>query len=127
MFLADTTFIPDDSGNLVALAGPLSDAAAPIIPTDVGTTLIKMLLSLLALILLLFSSYWFIRRLIQNRLKKGVGEQSIEILEKRMISAKTMLYLIQVENKKVLVAESHLEIKTLESFPATPTELDIPN
>lgn len=116
LFLADAVFIPDDKGDLVAIAGSIAETAAPLPHTDMAMTLIKMLLTLLALALLLFGSFWFLRRLIQNRLQKGIGKQSIDILEKRMISPKTMLYLVQVENKKILVAESHLEIKALESF-----------
>lgn len=95
------------------------DASVP--PGDLGTTFIKMMLTFAVLILLLFGTYWFIRRLVQMRLQKGVGKASIQILEKRMISAKTMLYLIEVENKKVLLAESQLEIKRIESFEGTPT------
>lgn len=117
MLFADVVFIPNEKGDLAASAQTLNEAAASLPPVDVGTTLIKMLLSLLALVLLLFGTYWFLRRLIQNRLQKGVGNQSIEIVEKRMISPKTMLYVIRVEDKKILVAESHLEIKALESFP----------
>lgn len=117
MFFSDAVFIPDDKGDLVALAGPIAEAAGPLPPSDIGMTLVKMLLTLLALALLLFASFWFLKRLIQNRLQKGVGKQSIAILEKRMVSPKTMLYLIQVENKKILFAESHLEVKALESFP----------
>lgn len=119
MFLLDAVFIPDNQGDLVALAGPVAEAAVSLPPTDIGTTLVKMLLALFALILLLFGTYWFLRRLIQNRLQRGMGKQSIEILEKRMISPKTMLYIVQVENKKILFAESHLEVKALESFPVT--------
>jgi len=117
MIFADAVFIPDDKGDLVAIATSVADTAPPLPPTDMGLALLKMLLSLLALVVLLFASYWFLRRLIQNRLQKGIGKkQSIEILEKRMISPKTMLYIIQVENKKILLAESHLEIKRLESL-----------
>lgn len=122
LLLADAVFIPDEKGDLVALAGSVAEAAAPIPPTDMGMTLIKMLLTLFALVLLLFGTYWFLRRLIQSRLQRGMGKQSIDILEKRMISPKTMLYLIQVENKKILIAESHLEIKPLESFPVVEIE-----
>ncbi|HSX38111.1 MAG TPA: flagellar biosynthetic protein FliO [Chlamydiales bacterium] len=93
-----------------------SVAETPIPPSDMGMALFKMLLTLIALVALLYASYWFLRRLIQNRLQKGVGERSIEVLEKRMISAKTMLYIVQVENKKILLAESHLEVKALASF-----------
>jgi|GEM_PF-1111379 len=119
MIFADVTFVPDDKGELTALAAPIADAAVPLPPTtDVGMALIKMLLTLAALVILLYVTYWFIKRLIQNRLQKGVGQQTIQILEKRMISPKTMLYLVQVENKKILMAESHLEIKALETLPA---------
>jgi flagellar biogenesis protein FliO len=126
MFFADAVFIPDDKGDLVALAGKIAETTAPLPPpTDLGMTLVKMLISLMALALLLFASYWFLKRLIQGRLQRGVGRQSIEIVEKRMISPKTMLYLIQVENKKILFAESHLEVKALDTFRVveTPTNL----
>ena len=92
-------------------------ASTPIPSVDLGATFIKMLLTFAVLILLLFGTYWFIRKLIRIRLEKGVGSASIQIIEKRMISAKTVLYLIEVENKRVLLAESQLEIKRLESFP----------
>ena len=75
-----------------------------------------MFISLIVLVILLFVSYWFLRRLVQNRLQRGVGNAAIQILEKKMISPKTMLYLVKVEGKKVLVAESHLEIKPLAEF-----------
>jgi len=117
MFFADSVFIPDEQGNLMATATSVAEVVSPMPPTDLGMALIKMFLTLLALIALLFASYWFLRRLIQNRLQKGVGKQSIEILEKRMISPKTMLYIIRVQNKNILLAESHLEIKNLENFP----------
>ena len=85
---------------------------------ELGATFVKMLLTFVILILLLFGTYWFVRRLIRFRLQRGIGSSSIHILEKKMISTKTMLYLVEVENKKVLLAESHLEIKRLESFPS---------
>ena len=121
MLFADSIFIPDEAGNLVALAAPLADAAAaPMPPSDVVGTLVKMLLALLALIALLFGTYWILRRLIQNRMQRGTGEQAIAVLEKKMVSPKTMLYLVQVEEKKILFAESHLEVKALGSFDSQP-------
>lgn len=118
MFFADAVFVPDEKGDLVALLSPIAEAVAPLPPNDMVGTLVKMVLTFVALIALLFVTYWFLRRLIQNRMHRGVGQQAIQILEKRMISQKTMLYLIQVENKKILFAESHLEVKALESFSA---------
>ena len=115
--LANKVFVPDENGDLSALVQ--SDALKELSstpPSDLGLTFMKMLFTFIGLIVLLIATYWFIRRLIQNRLQKGVGEQAIQIIEKRMLSAKTMLYLIEVDNKKVLLAESHLEIKRLETF-----------
>lgn len=80
-----------------------------------GSALTHMLVTFTAIIALLFVSFWFVRRLVQNRLQKGIGQQAIQILEKRMISPKTMLYWIQVEDKRILLAESHLEVRKVES------------
>lgn len=85
-------------------------------PGDLGAAFIKMFLSLIFLVVLLFLSYWFLKRFIQNRFQKGGGDGAIQILEKRMISPKTMLYLVEVDKKRVLFSESHLEVKRLENF-----------
>ncbi len=115
--IAATVFVPDENGELTASTPPASlETLTELPPGDYGAALVKMLLTLIALAVLLFLSFWFLRRLIQQRMQKGVGTQSIQILEKRMISPKTMLYLIEVDNKKILLAESHLEVKRLESF-----------
>ena len=92
--------------------------------TSYGSTIAQMLATFTALIALLFISVWFIRRLIQGRLQRGVGERAINILEKRMISPKTMLYWIEVDNKKILIAESHLEVRKLESYPQSSSPSD---
>jgi flagellar biogenesis protein FliO len=115
--MANKIFIPDTNGEFSPLvhAEPLAEMASTPSP-DIGAAFVHMILTFVVIIVLLFGTYWFVRRLIQNRLQKGVGNQSIQILEKRMLSPKTMLYLIEVEKKKILVAESHLEIKRLESF-----------
>ena len=114
--LANRVFGPDGEGEIVQSEAISSVTQLP--PSDIGATFIKMLLTFVVLIILLVATYWLIRKLIQDRNQRGVGTQSIQILEKRMISAKTMLYLVEVENKKILLAESHLEIKRLASLCA---------
>lgn len=114
-----SVYVPNENGELTAIesiATAAVESASQMPPSDLAASAMKMFFSLIALVVLLFLSYWFLRRLIQNRLQRGVGEQAIQVLEKRMISPKTTLYLIEVENKKILVAESHLEIKRLEGF-----------
>ncbi len=119
LLLSKLVFVPDEQGELASLDQAVSAPAAVLsdMPAaEYGTAIIQMLLTFVALIVLLGVSFWFIRRLIQNRLQKGVGDQEIHILEKRMISPKTMLYLVEVDNKKILLAESHLEVRKLETF-----------
>lgn len=109
-------YVPDENGEITALDQTAVDIAqtASQVPTgDLGAAFVKMFICLIVLVILLFVSYWFVRRLIQNRLQKGVGEAAIQIIEKRMISPKTMLYLIEVDHKRILIAESHLEIKRI--------------
>jgi flagellar biogenesis protein FliO len=115
-------YVPDENGELTALdqASLALAETTPQIPTgELGATFLKMLLSLVILIALLGATYWFLRRIIQQRLQKGVGDAAIQIVEKRMISPKTILYLIEVNGKKILLAESQLEIKRLEGFEST--------
>ncbi len=85
-------------------------------PGDLGVTFAKMMFTFLLLIILLIGTYWVIKRLIRFKLQSGGVAPSIHIIEKKMISPKTMLYLLEVEDKKILLAESQLEIKRLESF-----------
>lgn len=111
-------FIPDENGELTALNATVAETVSQMPTPDLGASAVKMFVSLIVLVALLYLSYWFLRKMIHQKLQKGNGNGAIQILEKKMVSPKTMLYLVEVENKKVLLAESQLEIKRLESFPA---------
>lgn len=113
MFLA-TIYVPNEKGELTALDNALPlESMPPLPPGEFGATLAKTLLMLFALVALLGVTFWFLRRLVQQRLQKGDANLSIQVLEKRMISPKTMLYLVEVEGKKVLLAESQLEVRRI--------------
>lgn len=118
--LADKTFIPTEQDELVSLNEALANAPPPSV--DFGAAFAKMFLTLIALILLLFISYWFIRKILRHRLERGIGQKSIHIIEKKMISPKTMLYIVEADGKKILLAESHLEIKKLETLEPIPCD-----
>ena len=109
---AKTVFTTDANGTPITQDIPIPDVP----PGDYGAALVKMLLTLFAVALLLGVTFWFLRRLIQNKLRRGVGVPSIQILEKRMISPKSVLYLVEVEGQKVLLAESSLEIRRLQTW-----------
>jgi flagellar biogenesis protein FliO len=107
-----TIYTMSENGEPLSQDLPLPDVP----PGDYGAALIKMFLTLIALIALFAVTFWFLRRIIQNKMKKGCGADSIRIIEKRMISPKSMLYLVEVDGKKVLLAESHLEIRRLNTW-----------
>jgi flagellar protein FliO/FliZ len=92
------------------------DSISNLPPGDFGAALAKTLFFLFLIIALLGVSLWFLRRLIQQRMQKSDASRSIQILEKRVLSPKTMLYLVEVEGKKVLIAESQLEVRRLENL-----------
>jgi flagellar protein FliO/FliZ len=87
------------------------------VPVSYEGAFIKMLLTLGGLVVLIFLTVWLLRRLSQGRLLGGSGaSRSIKILEKRALSPKSVLYLIEVGGKQVLIAESHLEVRRLETI-----------
>jgi flagellar biogenesis protein FliO len=50
--------------------------------------------------------------------------RSIKILERRPLSAKSILYIIEVEGKKILVSESQFEVRTLSPVDEQMKNLD---
>lgn len=121
LLLANAVYIPDENGEIAAFTPPaalepLESLAQATPPGDYGAAFAKMIVTLVALVALLAVTFWFLRRLVQRRLERGVGDRIIQIREKRMISPKTMLYVVEVEGKKVLLAESHLEVKKIADF-----------
>jgi flagellar protein FliO/FliZ len=110
-------FVPDETGALAQASETSQEAifqsANNLPPGDYGLAFVKMFLTLLVLIALFGVTIWFVKRLIRAKLERGAGTQMIEILEKKMISPKTMLYVVEVEGKKILLAESQIEVRPL--------------
>ncbi len=80
---------------------------------------IRMLVTLLGILFLVFATFWILRRLGAGRFKMGSGHL-INILEKRPLSPKSMLYIVEIGNKKVLIAESQVEVRALTSCQEVP-------
>lgn len=101
------------------------EQAPPPLPTSSEMTtsyegaFIRMLVTLLGLVALVFATFWILRRMGKGKFSLGSG-RSINILEKRALSPKTMLYLVEMENKKVLISESQLEVRALTSLEEVP-------
>jgi flagellar protein FliO/FliZ len=76
---------------------------------------VRMLVTLTGLVLLVFATFWILRRLGKGKFRVSSGN-GINILERRALSPKSMLYILQIDNKKVLISESQVEVRALTSF-----------
>ncbi len=76
-------------------------------------TFIKMLITLGGLLALVFLTIWIIRKASNGRFGSLGNQKKIIILEKKPLSPKTLLYLIELDGKKILISESQLEVRTI--------------
>jgi hypothetical protein len=90
-----------------------SPSVAPSLIPSYESTLLKMLLTLGGLLVVVMVTVWVLKRFFQGRMGGFGSQKKIAILERKHISPKTALYVIELEGKKVLVSESQLEIKLL--------------
>jgi len=84
--------------------------------TEYKPAFFKMLLILIALIALIFLTFWIFRRLMRVRLNQANQTKNIKILEKRALSPKSLLYIIEIDGKKILISESNLEVKKIKEI-----------
>ncbi len=87
---------------------PLTPSPVEMVPGYEGAFL-KMFLVLIALIVGIFFTVWILKKLSQGRWTQGNQNRSIKIIEKRPLSPKTMLYIIDVDGQQSVIAESQLE------------------
>ena len=95
-------------------AVPTSPSSTPATMPSYEGTLLKMFLTLGGLIFLALVTVWLLKRFAHGRFG-GLGSQKkISILEKKHLSPKTALYLVELEGKKILLSESQLEVKMIQ-------------
>jgi flagellar biogenesis protein FliO len=85
--------------------GPIEQAEE--VGTPFGMQFIKMLLILGSMVAVLLFLAWATRKLSQPRLMRQNALSEIKVIEGRALSHKTMVWLIEVENQKFLIGESH--------------------
>jgi len=110
-------FIFAEGSNEPAVTPPLPAENIPLPTPSVSYegAFLKMILALVGLLLLVFISIWLLRRL-KRRFGFSGHHKQITVLERHPLSQKSMLYLIEVRGKKVVIAESQLEIKKIATF-----------
>jgi len=91
-------------------------------PVSYKGAFVKMMVTLLAIIALIVISVWMLRRISHGRMKQMNYGRSIKILERRPLSAKSVLYLVEVDGKRVVVSESQLDVRYITTPDHLPTE-----
>ena len=84
--------------------------------TSYETAFFKMLFVLAAILIVVALLFFVLKKLSSSRMQQSNHFRSIKILEKRAISPKSMLYLIEIGGKKLLLAESQLEIRPISTL-----------
>ncbi|NGX51017.1 MAG: hypothetical protein K1060chlam2_00874 [Chlamydiae bacterium] len=77
------------------------------------TAFIKTIVVLVAFLLLILLTIWMFKKISRGRMRTFNYHKTVKILEKRPLSPKSMLYLIEVGGKQVLIAESQFEVRTV--------------
>ena len=79
----------------------------------------KMIFVLLTLLVVVAFCVWMFKRMNHSRSSQMNYHKTIKVLETRPISPKTLLYLVEVGDRRILLSESQLDVKQL-------TTLDFP-
>lgn len=93
-------------------------AAAPYDPLDATPisyegAFTKMLLVLAGLIVLIFLTVWILRQISQGKFTGGASYRTIKILERKALSPKSSLYIVEIEGKRIMIAESQVEVRCI--------------
>lgn len=79
---------------------------------------IKMLATLGLVIGLILIVAWFLKRLVNSKLEQANLTSAIKVLERRTLSPKTSIYLIEIHDKTIALAESaEGRVARLAEFP----------
>ncbi|MEG0036695.1 MAG: FliO/MopB family protein [Victivallaceae bacterium] len=102
--------IIEDSVETMEVTGPF--------PTTMKTEFLKMGLSLFLLLTIFTVCVWAFKKFLKNRSTRfNKGSSAIKILDQRALSHKSVLYIVQVVDKILIIAESSEEIRMLSEFP----------
>ncbi|MGR3973141.1 MAG: flagellar biosynthetic protein FliO [Candidatus Rhabdochlamydia sp.] len=74
---------------------------------------VKMLFTLIILIGSLIGVIWFLKRVAPGRFNTLEDASKMKLLEKKALSSKTMLYVLEIQGKQVIIAESQFEVKVI--------------
>lgn len=76
----------------------------------------KTLLLLIAVLLVLFVGAWYMRKIGGLKVKDSGKDSRIQLLEKRVLSPKAVVYLLSVDGHKIALSETSSGITLLQEF-----------
>ena len=76
----------------------------------------KTILVLVGLLILVVLTIWMFKKISNGRFRNFNYLKAIKVIEKRPLSPKSMLYLVEVAGKQILISESQLEVRTLSTL-----------
>ncbi len=83
----------------------------------------KTLLLLIVMLLILFAGTWYLKKFGIMRVKDSAGQATrIQLLEKRVISPKAVIYLLSIDGQKVAISETSTGIQVLKGFDNHPIQ-----
>lgn len=85
------------------------------------TEFLNMLATLGLVIGIILIAAWFLKRLLNTRIEQINTTSTIKISERRALSPKTALYLLEIHGKTVLIAESQNGVTHLAQFTSEST------
>ena len=80
-----------------------------------------MMATLGLIISLILIVAWFLKRMLNSRQEQANATSLIKVIERRSLSPKTAIYLLEIEGKSVLISESHNGVTHLTDYN-TPEE-----
>lgn len=80
--------------------------------------LMNMLATMGLILGLLLLALWFVRRLANKRFEQMDEGSYFDVLERRSLSPKTMVYVIEIDGRRIVLAESHQGIARIADYPA---------
>lgn len=86
---------------------------------------INMLATLAIIIILILIVSWFLKRMLNTRIQQINTTSDIKIIERRALTPKTTIYLLDIKGKGVALAESQNGVVLLSDLPVnakSPTE-----
>ncbi len=86
-------------------------------------TLFKMIMTLVGLIVLIVVTVWVLKRMVNSPFRLNQLQKTINIIDRKTLSPKSTLYIVEISGRKIAFVESQAEIRKLTEWsPVSPPE-----